>query len=332
MMRDPQGSIEALVHRVRNGPGELLWRARTDDGVVDVTCGDPTRPFFIASATKLFVTSILAQLRAEDRLDWDAVLADLLPAARGLTDATVRDVMAHTGGLPDYFEGRLPDGGSVIAQVCKQDMSWTLDEVIAWSSSMRRPPSGAALYSDTGYQLLGALIEHVEARPFAASVQERICGPLDLRGTYVFGPQESQHWDSIAAFFDGDRRLVIPQAMGSVQADGGIVSTLDDGMAFLDALFSGRLFPRALMDEMATDWHRIFRPLEYGTGFMRFRLPAAMTGFRRMPAFIGHSGATGVVMFRAEELGLVVVGTVNQVRRRSLPYRLMVRTALACPR
>ena len=60
------------------GTGEVLWRVRSADGSVDVTHGDPDRQFFLASATKLFVTAILAQLRDEGRLDWAAPLADYL--------------------------------------------------------------------------------------------------------------------------------------------------------------------------------------------------------------------------------------------------------------
>jgi CubicO group peptidase (beta-lactamase class C family) len=328
-VREPEAAIGALVRKAERGSGEVLWRARTDDGRVDVTVGDPTRPFFIASATKLFVTTILAQLRVEGAVDWDAPIAGVLPAARGLTDGSIRQVMAHTAGLPDYFEGRLPDGGTVFGGVRTQDRGWRLDDVVAWASSMARPKPGSALYSDTGYQLLGALIEQCDARPFGASVRARICELLGLRGTFVFGADEVDRYGAIAPMLDGERPLVIPLAMASVQADGGIVSTLDDGTAFLDAFFVGRLFPQALLGEIAADWHRIFRPLEYGTGVMRFQLPAALTGFRRVPAFIGHSGASGTIMFRNPGLGLTVVGTLNQVRRRSAPYRLMVRTAIA---
>lgn len=328
-MREPEAAIAALVRNAGRGAGEVLWQARTDDGRVNVTVGDPTRPFFIASATKLFVTAILAQLRAQGSLDWDAPIASLVPAARGLTDGSVREVMAHTAGLADYFEGRLPDGGTVFGGVREQDRSWSLDEVLAWSKAMQRPKPGAALYSDTGYQLLGALIEQLDARSFADSVRERICAPIGLRGTFVFGLGDVGRFGEIAPLLDGDRPLDIPLAMASVQADGGIVSTLEDGTAFLDAFFAGRLFPEGLLGEIATDWHRIFRPLEYGTGIMRFRLPAAFTGFRSIPAFLGHSGASGTVMFTNPDLGLTVVGTLNQVRRRSAPYRLMARTAIA---
>lgn len=318
--------------RRKSGPGEILWSIRSDDGTVDFFYGDPDRPFFIASATKLYVTAILAQLRAEGTLDWDSPIADLLSnlRIRELTNAaTVREVMAHTSGLGDYFEGRRDDGPPTFQRIVKQDCGWDLDDVIAWTHRVPSGVRGKGLYSDTGYQLLGALIEELDQRTFAQSVHTRIVQPLGLTKTYVFAHQTLSEFAGIARMFNGSNALQIPRAMASVQADGGIVSTLSDGQRFLSAFFEGRLFPDSLMSEITSDWHRIFQPLEYGTGVMRFALPPMLTGFRRLPPFLGHSGASGTVMFRNHDLQLTVVGTTNQVQRRSIPYRLMVRTALA---
>lgn len=338
---DVEARIRRELDRVasRGRAGQILWRMRSDDGAVDVTYGDPDRQFFIASATKLYVTAILAQLHAEGRLTWDAPIATYLPELdlSGLTQQsghdgaatiTVQQVMAHTAGLPDYFEGKRP-GGSTFTRALASDFSWDLDDVLHWSRELGPGTPGKGLYSDTGYQLLGAVIEALDQRSFAASVAERLCLPLDLTRTYVFSPAGLGGYDQIASLRVGDATARIPQVMASVQADGGIVSTLTDGMTFLDAFFSGRLFARRTLDWIASDWHRIFFPLEYGNGIMRFQMPAAMTGFRRVPPFIGHSGASGTVMFRSEELALTVTGTVNQVRHRSMPFRLLIRTALA---
>jgi CubicO group peptidase (beta-lactamase class C family) len=338
----PAATLDALVRKVDadSKSGEVLWRVRSDDGAVDFTYGDPARRFFIASATKLFVTAILAQLRAEGRVDWDApiapYLADLdlagilvVKGADRSGSMTVREVMAHTSGLADYFEGRRPDGPTTIERAIVADVGWTVADVVAWTKAMRPGTPGRGLYSDTGYQLLGALIERVDGRSFAAAVAARITGPLGMDATSVFGPADVPRYDEIAAMRWGDGPLRIPLAMASVQADGGVVSTLDDGLAFLDAFFGGRLFAVGLLAEMATDWHRIFFPLQYGTGIMRFSMPRVLTGLRAVPPFVGHSGASGTVMFRAADAGLTIAGTVNQAKHRSMPYQLMVRTALA---
>lgn len=324
---------EILNNASRNcGPGEILWSIRSSSGGCDISYGDTDRPFFIASATKLYVTAILAQLRNEGVLSWESPIAQLLPelSISGLVgDATVREVMAHTSGLGDYFEAKRDDGLPTFDRIVSGDFGWDVNDVVTWTHHVPSGVRGKSLYSDTGYQLLGALIERLDRRSFEQSVRTRIVEPLSMGNTYVFSRNTMERFDSIAPFFNGDAQLRIPLAMASVQADGGIVSTLNDGHTFIDAFFAGRLFPAPLMTEIAMDWHRIFRPLEYGTGIMRFKLPRVFTGFRSVPAFIGHSGATGTVMYRCPERQLTVVGTINQVRKRSMPYRLMVRTALA---
>jgi len=323
--------------------GEVLWRIRSADGSVDVTHGDPDRQFFLASATKLFVTAILAQLRDEGRLDWAAPLADYLSDVdlsglfrTGATDrggtVTVAEVMAHTAGVGDYFEGRRADGTTTLENAVAADPVYGLEDVLRWTRGMKSPTAGRGHYSDTGYQLLGAVIESVSGQAFGHAVQHRIAGPFGLTRTFCFGPSDVSRYDSIASVRNGKDPLHIPNTMASVQADGGIVSTLDDATRFLDLFFSGGLFPAGLLDEMMRDWHRIMYPLEYGTGVMRFRMAPVFTGLRRVPAFVGHSGATGTVLFRAPRTGLTIVGTVNQIQGRSRPYRLMVRCALEAGR
>ena len=342
---DTEARIRREIDRVAasDRSGDVLWRLRSDDGAVDVTHGDPNRPFYIASATKLYVTAILAQLQDEDRLQWAAPIGDYLPhldlsgiVARDHRDLgaeiTVQQVMAHTAGLPDYFEGKRPGGDTTFARALRDDFGWEVTDVLAWSREIGPGAPGKGRYSDTGYQLLGAVIEQLDGRSFAESVNERICSPLRLADTYVFGIDDIPRYGSVAPLRVGDTMVTIPRAMASVQADGGIVSTLGDGLRFLDAFFAGALFPSATLEWIASDWHRIFFPLESGNGIMRFRMPALFTGFRRVPPFIGHSGASGVVMFRAPELGITVVGTVNQAKHRSMPYQLMVRTTLVAAR
>ena len=323
--------------------GEVLWRVRSDDGSLDVTYGDPDQPFFLASATKLATSAILAQLRAEGRLDWDAPMADLLPDLdlSGLSvvdgrdrsaEMTAREVLAHTAGLADYFEGRPEGSPTLFAQVLEQDRVWTVADVLEWTRALEPGRPGHGLYSDTGYQLLGALIERLDGTTFAGSVQRRITDPLGLTDTYVFGEETIDRYAAITPLLAGSTALDIPLAMSSVQADGGMVSTLRESMAFLDAFFDGRLVPPGVLEEMQSGWHPIFFPLEYGTGVMRFRVRWYFSPFTRVPAFVGHSGASGVVMYRQPARRLSIVGTVNQVESRSLPYQLMVRSALAAAR
>ena len=106
----------------------------------------------------------------------------------------------------------------------------------------------------------------------------------------------------------GTRPIVIPKAMASVRADGGIVSTARDGIVFLEAFMGGRLFPAEYLSEMQRRWNPIFRPLEYGAGIMRFALPRYYTLGRRVPPMVGHSGASGAVLYYVSDLDLSRLG------------------------
>lgn len=337
--------IHRLIEKSAADPrtGEVLWRvvapATNGEPGLDVVHGDLDRPYFVASVSKLFTTVCLAQLRDEGRLDWDAPIAQYLPDLdlSGLAvddgrdvsgEITVREVMAHTAGLADFFEGPRPDGPTTLERAMQSDFAWTEADVIAWSRAMTPARRGRGLYSDTGYQLLDSVVTRLDGRPFAASVRARITEPLGLDRTYVFTTDTLDRFDEMAVIRHGDRDLRLPLLLASCGGQGGVVSTLRDGVTFLQAFFGGRLFDAALLDEMLTDWHRIFSPLEYGTGVMRFRLPAVLTGFRSYE-FQGHSGASGVVWYRDARSGVLVVGTVNQLKQRQLPYQLMIRTAAA---
>jgi CubicO group peptidase (beta-lactamase class C family) len=319
--------------------GELLWRVVTPDGGLDVVHGDLDRPFFIASVSKLFTVACLAQLRDEGRLEWDAPIAGYLPdldlsrlaVERGRDvsgEITVREVMAHTAGLADYFEGPRADGPTTLERALQSDFGWGEAEVIEWTRAMAPGRRGRGLYSDTGFQLLDGVVERLDGRTFAESVRARITARLGLDRTYVFTTDTLERFDEMAVIRHGDRELRLPLLLASCGGQGGVISTLRDGVTFLQAFFDGRLFSAALLGEMLTDWHRIFTPLEYGTGVMRFRLPAALTGFRSFE-FQGHSGASGVVWYRDARTGVIVVGTVNQLKQRQLPYQLMIRSAAA---
>ncbi len=340
-MNQTLGSEEKILNVLRkfdglDSTGELLWRVSSQDGSVAIQYGNQDKPFFIASATKLFVTAILAQLKNEGLIDWDRPIFQYLPnldlsnlSTNGSVDfgqlITIREIMSHTSGLPDYFEGKQAKTPTTIERAISSDFAWNLSDVLEWSRKMKPVKRGNGLYSDTGFQLLGALIEQIDGSSFSESVRKRVAEPLGLSSTYVFDKSTINNYSEIAQMLNGKSKLNIPLAMSSVQADGGIVSTVGEASCFLEAFISGALFPKELLEEIATSWHPIFPPLDYGTGIMRFKLPAFMTGFRNVPEFIGHSGASGAVMFHSPKLGISVVGTVNQIQKRSLPFNLMIR-------
>lgn len=322
-------AIESLDNRFRwhggGGPAS----------VADTNEIDSTSPYFSASITKLFVAIVVMQLRAEGRVGLDTPLVDVVPhdlsrlhvldGVDHTASMTVSQALAHTTGLPNYLEDTPRRGRSFLDETLDADRSWGVPDVIEHSREILRPrfiPGTArrAYYSDTNYQLLGAAIEHITGHPLDTAIRTRLTDPLGLAETRLFDGTRDDI-DSIATLFHGDRLLRHPLLMTSVGADGGIVTSADDSMTLLRAWLEGRLLSPDDVALMQATWRRIFRPFRYGLGVMQFRLPRVLTGMRSME-MIGHSGASGALMFVVPAQGLLVTGTVNQLESRSQPFKL----------
>jgi len=152
-------------------------------------------------------------------------------------------------------------------------------------------------------------------------MQEVIFQPLALKQTYMYSDAN----DKIPAVMNyKNKPLHIGKAMTSFGADGGIVSTSEETMVFLKAFFNGFFFPKSFLPKLYK-WNRVMFPLEYGVGIMKFQLPALFTMFRKMPAFIGHSGLSGAYAYYVPEKNVFLAGTVNQINNPGTSYKMLLK-------
>lgn len=296
-------------------------------------------PFLIASTSKLFITAIILKLASRRALDLDAQVVsffghrlDRLHVLRGIDmtgQITIRQLLSHSSGLADYFEGKRRDGTSLAGQIfANRDIAYGLDDVIAWVRDEMSPAfapgtPGKAFYSDTNFYLLGEIISLVCEEPLGAVLKGFITQPLGLAQTRFFAAG-----DAALPLRLGASVLQVPKALASMPGDGGMISTARELALFARAFFDGRLFD-AVDLRQAEDWRRLFFPLEAGLGVLRFRLPWFLPPFRTDMSFIGHSGISGGFVYLWPRHDMIFSGTVNQLEQRSRPYRLMVKAALS---
>ncbi len=306
---------------------------------------DAQTPFFLASTTKLFATALVLQLRSEGLLELDEPITRYLGAATlsGLHriggrdfsgEITVRHLLSHTSGLPDYFEEKRRDGSRLATSLLAgTDARWSLDDVLAATRHDLAPhfrPGEArkALYSDTNHQLLGGVIESVTDQPLAQLVKVRIADRLALTRTYLFDADTASTRPAVLPLRNSASRPAIPQAIESTRLDGGGVSSSAELLEFIRAFFDGRLFPAEDVPALF-DWRAVFFPLQYGVGVMRLKLPWFFSPFAPQPELVGHSGISGAFAFWSPEKRVFLSGTVNQLANRSLPYRFMLQVLAA---
>ena len=310
----------------------VILRVQSGDGGVDFRgsagAATPDTRFLIASISKMFTATLILQLADSGEIALDqsvqSILHDIdlscLHVVKGVDygpTLTVRQLLHQTSGLADYFESDL------VADLKQNiDCSYGLMDVLRMTKALPPqavPDSGRSWYSDTNYQLLGAVIKAVTGQSFDLVVQKRICAPLGLHNTSGFDAG-----DQPLTLFHKDQPLNIPLALASMGPDGGVVSDMKDLLTFLRAFINSELFAPQNTGQMQ-QWNRLFFPLHYGYGLMRIKLPRWMTLFRATPELIGHSGASGSFAFYAPEPDIYLIGSFNQLDAPRRPVGFMMR-------
>lgn len=290
--------------------------------------------YFIASTTKLFVTAIILKFRSEGRLKLDEKIADYLDdnilnrlhVLNGhdySREITLKNLLAHTSGIPDYFQQKDKSGKSIEDSIKEgNDRFWTFEEVIEYNRSLKplfKPDAkGKAHYSDTNYQLLGRIIENMTGKSVSENFYELIFNPLKLTQTYLYSDIEDNRPKTL---YYKNRELHIPKAMTSFGADGGVVSTSEEMITFLEAFFNGAFFPKSYVNELQI-WNKLFFPLESGIGIHRIKMPWFFNPMGTIPELIGHSGLSGALAYHNAEKDFYIAGTVNQVAYPSTSFTL----------
>lgn len=315
---------QSVLLGVRSGDGQINFQGSAGEA-------SPDSPYFIASITKTFTATVVMQLVDEGRLDLDASIKRYLPhlqldgihVYKGVDYSQklkVYQLIHQTSGLADYYEDGLVEDFKH-----NRDRAYNINDVLTMVRDKKpsnTPDSGKSYYSDTNYQLLGAIIESITKCPLAQVFQARIFEPLQLDDTYVFDHTLKQ--SDPLPLYNKNSRLNIPLAMSSMASDGGIVSNLSDSLRFLRAYFAGELFESAHFKRMY-QWNALFFPMQYGYGLMRFKLPRWMTLYRHTPELFGHSGSSGSFAFYAPEKDLYIVGTFNQTDKPARPFNFMLK-------
>jgi D-alanyl-D-alanine carboxypeptidase len=331
-----------------DAPG-LAWRGAA--GLADPVAGVAMRPedqFQAASITKMLTATTFMTLVEAGAADLDAGIRRYLPAAltEGLHDyqghaygaeLTPRQLLAHTSGIADFFGDGEPGEGGVLPFVARMQADpervWDPRDLLAWTRANLRPhfaPGQGWHYADTGYVLIGLIIEALTGHPLHEAMRKRLLAPLGMDHSYMLfreaaRPSLPGRPPSVAhagASPYGSHR--------SVSADwggGGLVVTAADLARFIRAFAEDRIFADAACRRAMLTWTATGEAgVDYGLGVRRFAL--AELG---MPAFgelFGHTGFLKSFMLYWPERDAVICGTLNQSAAQGTFSRLRPVAAL----
>ncbi|MGQ0642404.1 MAG: serine hydrolase domain-containing protein [Gemmatimonadaceae bacterium] len=275
-------------------------------GYADVALEVPMRAdhvFLVGSITKEFTGAAILRLVAEGRiaLDDDVTMYVTDVNTHGQR-ITIEQVLTHTSGLPNFVDLASFDSLSRHKHSVSALLRLTRDVPLHFE------PGTGFRYSDSGYILLGAIIERVTGRTYADYVEQVLARPLGMTRTH--------HVD--------DARVLPGMAHGYAVTDGALVnapyidmsvphaagalgSTVDDLFAWHRALRDGKMVPPALL---AKAWEGRTLPggvhSGYGFGFKTCRI-----GGRRSVSHGGFINGFGAQALMLRDDGVDVIVLVN---------------------
>jgi D-alanyl-D-alanine carboxypeptidase len=198
-----------------------------------------------ASITKQVTAVLVMQDVAAGRIDLDAPITRYLPGFRGPTGAriTVRQLLRHQSGLPNPDE--TPKGKDGIAGYYLPKWSGSRNPLTGYCAGpVRTEPGGNWSYNNCDYIVVGALLEAVRGKPWAAIINDSISRPLGLKSLKVAAPSDTHMRGYLAKGFEP---RIDFSAFG---AAGNLFGTARDLLTFDRALITGKLLPEAQRAEM----------------------------------------------------------------------------------
>ncbi|GGN95681.1 serine hydrolase [Saccharibacillus kuerlensis] len=204
----------------------------------DQTLVRPTDKMRLGSLTKAFTAALILKLEEEGKLSTEDPLSKYIPDYPRGDEITLSMLLSHTSGVALNFTRR--EG---------TPLSETVEEIKR--SPLKFIPGSDYLYSNSGFVLLGYIIEQVTSTDYADYVQTRILDPLDMENSgtvtrqtkvptsYEYDWQEKT-WKSV------DEYYFAPSGTGS------LYSTLDDMLIWADSLSAGKVLSEATMERMYT--------------------------------------------------------------------------------
>ncbi|MBI1282191.1 MAG: serine hydrolase [Anaerolineaceae bacterium] len=222
-------------------------------GVGDVTTRQPLdrmARYEIGSTTKTMTAAVILQLQEEGKLSVDDHFGKYLPELAAIVPnadkITIDQLLTHTGGIFDYLNN--PEIEKALSTDIKAlEREWKPEEIVRFAVENGQPvftpgEEGQWSYSNTGYILLGLIIEKVSGKSYTENLQTRIFDALNMKDTYV--AEGIPHDDRmVSGYLKGPFDFNTTTWNGSqAWSAGAVISTAPDMAVYIRALVRGELF------------------------------------------------------------------------------------------
>lgn len=223
---------------------------------------DTKTDFRLASVTKQFTAMAVVLLVHDKKLKYETTLGEIFPEFPEYgSKITVRQLLNHTSGLPDYEDlmDTIEKSKGKIWSPEKQIQDVEVLQLLEKENKGKFAPGTKWEYSNSGYVLLGLLVAKVTGRSYGEFLHERIFAPLEMTNTIVFEKGKNSvpnraygHTKADSGYKEKDQ-----SSTSATLGDGGVYSSVEDLSKWDDALTNYTLLS-------ATEMKPALEPAQFG--------------------------------------------------------------------
>jgi len=215
--------------------------------------------FELASCSKQFTAMAIMILKEKGKLSLDDKITKYIPELSNYNGITIRNLLNHTGGLPDYME--LMD-----SLFDKSKIANNKDIIQIFSKYQPKilfEPNTKYEYSNTGYALLASIIEKASGLTYADYLSKTIFKPLKMKNTFVYtrrlSPKKIDNYALGYVYSDSLKKYFLPDELketymviwlDGVVGDGTVNSTINDLLKWDRALYTNKLLTQEGVKEV----------------------------------------------------------------------------------
>jgi N-acyl-D-aspartate/D-glutamate deacylase/CubicO group peptidase (beta-lactamase class C family) len=317
---DPAAQVDALFEpwTVGDSPGAAVMVIEDGEilfeggfGLADIEFQTPITPqsaFRLASVSKQFTAMAVMILAERGQLAYDDKLVRYLPELERFgDDITLRHLLTHTGGLPDYYDALTEEAG---------DSMPTTEDAMKFLAGWGEPLFEAGdryEYSNPGYEMLALVAERVSGQVFGEYLRDNVFEPLGMKDTVVRDDSEPEIRNRAYGYSKNEDSFILndDDALNHIIGSGGIYSTVEDLYLWDQALYTEQLVRRATLDE-AWSPVRLNDGEDYPYGFGWGLEPYGALGRR-----VSHGGgwvgfSTFIVRYPERQFSVIVLSNLDE--------------------
>ncbi len=201
----------------------------------------------VGSITKMFTSVMIQQLIEEKKLKLTTPLSKFFPKVKNAKKITIQQMLQHRSGLHNYTD----DYAFLLINTTAATEDQMLDLIYQLPSDFE--PGEKHSYSNTNYVLLGYIIEKLTRKSYNDALKERIVDKIGLPNTYYGGITNVSNNEARSYLYTNRNWTLHPEwDMSTIHGAGAIVSTTEDLLKFVDALFAFQLLSEESVKQMCS--------------------------------------------------------------------------------